>query len=152
MFGQVKIIVIGIIVLVVVGCLWYVSNLQANLAIAKENQVKLEKAIESQKEAMASMQADIKQQQSIANDLRLKEAVAAKDVKDLQEKLKKDLGKIATTKPASIERAINRGSINALRCIELASGAPFNERERNAKTPKEVNPECPNIVAALIKP
>jgi len=33
-----------------------------------------------------------------------------------------------------------------MRCIELASGAPLNEKEKNAKTPTEANRECPALI------
>lgn len=152
-FSAIKIIVIGLIVSVIAGGMWYVSNLQANLAISQENQKKLESAVATQNEAMNSLQADLKKQQQINSELNTKLQLASKDTKALEEKLKQvDLGKIAQSKPVSIERAINRGSVNALRCIELASGAPLNERERNAKTPKELNPECPNLASTLLKP
>jgi len=152
-FSAIKMIVIAIVVLVIAGGMWYVSNLQANLAISQENQKKLEAAVETQKEAMAVMQEDIKKQQQINAELNTKAQLASKDTKVLEEKLRQtNLSKVAESKPVSIERAINRGSVNAIRCIELASGAPLNERERNAKTPKELNPECPNLASTLIKP
>jgi hypothetical protein len=49
-------------------------------------------------------------------------------------------------KPAEAEKLVNRGTANAMRCLELASGAPLNETERNAKTPAEANRECPSLV------
>ena len=152
-FSAIKMIVIAIVVLVIAGGMWYVSNLQANLAISQENQKKLEAAVETQKETIAVMQEDIKKQQQINAELNTKAQLASKDTKVLEEKLRQtNLSKVAESKPVSIERAINRGSVNAIRCIELASGAPLNERERNAKTPKELNPECPNLASTLIKP
>ena len=136
----------AVVAVLFLGGLWYVSEIKADLAISRENGKKLENAIEQQKEAMASLQADIEKQQKINAELNVQAQLAAKDVKVLQDKLKDmNLSKVAVAKPASIERAINRGSVNAVRCVELASGAPLNEREKNAKTPKEFNPECPSF-------
>jgi hypothetical protein len=45
----------------------------------------------------------------------------------------------------SIERVINKGSDNATRCIEIASGSPLTEKEKNATKKSEINPECPSI-------
>jgi hypothetical protein len=42
-------------------------------------------------------------------------------------------------------RIINKGSANATRCIEIASGAELTENEKNATKKSEINPECPSI-------
>ena len=158
--STVKIVAATVIFSIAGSMFWYVMNLksdlaatQANLAISQENQKKLESAVEIQKEVIASQQADIRKQQQINNELNTAQRLIEKDAKILEEKLRQvSLGKIATSKPTSIERAINRGTVNAVRCLELASGAPLNERELNAKTPKELNPECPNLASTLLKP
>jgi hypothetical protein len=42
-----------------------------------------------------------------------------------------------------VQRLINGGSKNAGRCFELLSGSPLTEKEKNAKTDKSFNNECP---------
>ena len=37
-----------------------------------------------------------------------------------------------TKKPKPIERIINKGSAQALRCVEIAMGSPLTEKEKNA--------------------
>jgi hypothetical protein len=54
-----------------------------------------------------------------------------------------DLGLLAAEKPDSIERAVNRGTVNAGRCFELLSGAELSEEEKNAKDGIAFNKECP---------
>jgi len=39
-----------------------------------------------------------------------------------------------------------------LRCLEIASGSPLTDIERNAKLPSEINRECPNIANPNYKP
>jgi hypothetical protein len=40
---------------------------------------------------------------------------------------------------------MNKGSVNAQRCIEIASGAELTEKEKNATKKSEINSECPSI-------
>jgi type II secretory pathway pseudopilin PulG len=155
MFSYIKVIALAIVAILIALSLYYVSNMQANLAIAKENQKKLETAVEAQKEAMAVMKADIEKQQAINKSLAKVSENQNKDMKALENKFKvdsagnkRDLGEIAARKPDLIEPRVNRGSANAVRCLELASGAPLNEREKNAKTAKEFNSECPSYFNA----
>jgi hypothetical protein len=65
---------------------------------------------------------------------------------------KRDWGKAAAEKPAQVERAVNRGTVNALRCLEIASGAPLTEAEKNATKPEEINKECPSIANPNYRP
>ena len=51
-----------------------------------------------------------------------------------------------------VEKIINEASKNALRCFELQSGSPLTESEKNAKTEKEFNSECPWMYYTLINP
>ena len=60
-------------------------------------------------------------------------------------KKKRDVGKLAIERTKSVERVINKGAINAQRCIELASGAEHTEEELKATKRSEINPECPSL-------
>jgi len=63
---------------------------------------------------------------------------------ELRERLgRHELDALAAAKPGLVERTINNASVNAARCFELLSGAPLNQKEKNAKTPREANSECP---------
>ena len=55
-------------------------------------------------------------------------------------------------RPEVLERAVNRGTANALRCLEIASGAPFTAAELAATKPSEINRECPSIANPNYKP
>ena len=152
MFSYIKVIALAIVAIIIAGGLWYVSNMQANLAIAAENQKKLTEAVEMQKEAMAVMKADVAKQQRINDQLAKVAEGQSKDMKDLESKFKVDskgekrsIAEIAIQKPNLMEEKVNRGSVNAVRCLEIVSGAPLTEKEKNAKNGKEFNPMCSNL-------
>ena len=60
-------------------------------------------------------------------------------------KKKRDIGKLAIERTEAIERIINKGSENAKRCVELASGAEHTEEELKATRKSQINPECPSL-------
>ncbi len=71
-----------------------------------------------------------------------------KDINDLDKRFNKggrDFGKVAKEKPKVIERIINKGSDNALRCLEIAMGAELTDKEKAATKKSEINRECPSI-------
>jgi TolA-binding protein len=162
MFGAgaaVKMIAVLIIVLVVAGGFYYLSNLQANLAISQENSKRLEEGIRTQQEAIARMQEDQQRIKELNSELNTTIRLQNKDMENLKDRFntnaageKRDFGKAASAKPSSVERAINRGTANALRCLEIASGAPLTEAELKATTISEINRECPNIANPNYKP
>jgi len=62
----------------------------------------------------------------------------------LNERLgKHDIGALASAKPGLVERVVNNASKKAFRCMEILSGAPLKDNERNATNGKSFNSECP---------
>ena len=57
----------------------------------------------------------------------------------------RDFGKLANEKPKLVEKIINKGSLRAGRCIEIAGGSPLTEKELLATKKSEINTECPSI-------
>jgi hypothetical protein len=155
MFGvgaALKAIVALVIVLVVAGGFWYVTGLRADLAVSQENARKMT-------EAIAQMQAEQQKIKELNNELNTTIKLQNKDMENLKDRFttsangeKRDFGKAAAKKPASLERAVNRGTVNALRCLEIASGAPLTEAEKNATKPSEINRECPSLANPNYKP
>ena len=162
MFGvgaALKAIVALVIVLVVAGGFWYVTGLRADLAVSQENARKMTEAVEKQQEAIAQMQAEQQKIKELNNELNTTIKLQNKDMENLKDRFttsangeKRDFGKAAAKKPASLERAVNRGTVNALRCLEIASGAPLTEAEKNATKPSEINRECPSLANPNYKP
>ena len=143
----IKLILYLVIVLVIAGGLWYVTNLKADLAISEANNQKLVDATKAQNELIEQMQKDIAQIQETNKQLAEQNEKQKQDVATLSSKFsKRDFGALAAEKPAVVEKLVNRGTANVMRCLELASGAPLNEKEKNAKTPTEANRECPALI------
>jgi TolA-binding protein len=162
MFGvgaAIKAIVTLVIVLIVAAGGYFLINLKADLAIAQENSRKLEEGVRLQNEAMAQMKADQQKIKDLNNELNTTIKLQNKDMENLKDRFtvnaageKRDFGKTAAAKPTSLERAVNRGTVNALRCLEIASGAPLTEAEKNATKPSEINRECPSLANPNYKP
>ena len=157
--GAIKAIVALIIVLIVAAGGYFLINLKADLAIAQENARKLEEGVRLQNEAMEQMRADQQKIKELNNELNTTIKLQNKDMENLKDRFttsasgeKRDFGKAAAKKPASLERAVNRGTVNALRCLEIASGSPLTETEKNATKPSEINRECPSLANPNYKP
>ena len=148
MFGSIRLVMVGLLITGIAGAGMYVMKLRSDNAILKANQVNLEEAVSSQKELIAKQQEDFKE--ILAANQKMNELVGVlkKDLDDLDNRFNKDgrdFGKIAIEKTDAINRIINKGSDNASRCIEIASGAELTEEERNATKKSEINRECPGI-------
>ena len=131
----------------------YVYKLKADLATSEANNAKLEDSVEEQKLVIAqqildmdNIRAAMKEQAELSKRLNA-------SIKDLRNKFnkvnasgeKRDIGNLAEQKPKLMQRAINRGTKNALRCMEIAMGSPLTEKEKNAVKKSQINPECPDI-------
>lgn len=149
----VKSIVALIFFAVIAGGLYYISNMQASLAVLEMNNKQLEDGVKKQQELIEQQKADIQDVQKKNQELAQQNDKQRKDVENLSNKFhKKDIGQLAAEKPELMEKLVNRGTENALRCLELASGAPLNEKEKNAKTPTEANRECPALINPSYSP
>ena len=143
-----RIYLIGFIILALLGSAGYVIKLQRDNTILKENAVKLESAVAEQKQLIENQKKDF--EEILAANKKINELVnnLKKDLDDLDKRFSKkdrDIGKLAIERTGAIERVINKGSDNATRCIEIASGSPLTEKEKNATKKSEINPECPSI-------
>ena len=153
MFGQLKLILIGITLLGATGGVAYVYKLKADNAILKENQIKLEEAVNEQQQVIAQQKQDFESILQANKELNELNASLNKEVKALDDKFnktnasgkKRDIGDLANAKPKLIEKIINRATDNANRCIEIAMGSPLTEKEINATKKSEINSECPSI-------
>jgi len=144
----IRLFFIGIIITSLLGAGAYVMKLQRDNTILKENAVKLESAISEQKTLIENQKKDFAE--ILEANKKINELVGnlKKDLDDLDKRFSKkdrDIGKLAIDRTGAIERVINKGADNATRCIEIASGSPLTEDEKNATKKSEINPECPSI-------
>ena len=148
MFGSIKIVIVGLLITGIAGAGMYVMKLRSDNAILKANQMKLEEAVSSQKELIANQKKDFQEILDANNKMNELVSVLKKDLDDLDKRFNKknrDVGKLAIAKTESIERITNGASALAMRCVEIASGSPLTEKEKNATKKTEINTECPSI-------
>ena len=155
-FGQIKIVAIAIAVVVSVvafaGALWYVTGLRADLMQEQLNNKLLQEGIEEQRAVLERMQKDFEEIKETNRALAAEANRQKQEVQALADKLNtnatgqsRDFGLLAAQRPRAIQRLVNRGTQNAMRCLELASGAPRTEQELAATLSSQVNPECPTL-------
>ena len=148
MFGSLKIAMVAILITGIAGAGMYVMKLRSDNAILKANQIKLESAVADQNQLIENQKKDFEEILVANNKMNTLINALQKDLNDLDKRFnkgKRDVGKLAIEKTKLIEKIINKGSVNAKRCIEIASGAELTEKEKNATKKSEINPECPSI-------
>ena len=148
MFGSIRLVMVGLLITGIAGAGMYVMKLRSDNAILKANQMKLEEAVSSQKELIANQKKDFQEILDANNKMNELVSVLKKDLDDLDKRFNKknrDVGKLAIAKTESIERITNGASALAMRCVEIASGSPLTEDEKNATKKSQINPECPSI-------
>jgi len=148
MFGQIKMVITVVLIAGLAGAGMYVMKLRSDNAILKANQQKLEIAITEQTKVLKQQKKDFTAILESNKKLNVLINTFKKDLQDLDKRFTKknrDIGKLAIDRTKVIERIINKGGVNAARCIELASGAEHTEAELKATKKSEINPECPSL-------
>ena len=148
MFSSIRLIFTVLIISGIAGGGMYVMKLRADNATLKANQIQLETAITEQTKVLEQQKADFTAILESNKKLNVLIQTFKKDLDELDKrfnKKKRDVGKLAIERTKSVERVINKGAINAQRCIELASGAEHTEEELKATKRSEINPECPSL-------
>ena len=153
MFGQLKLILIGIMLIGATGGIAYVYKLKADNAVLQENQIKLEEAVEEQQQVIAQQKEDFESILQVNKELNNLTQVLQQDLDRLDDKFnktnasgkKRDIGDLANARPSTIERIVNRATANAQRCVEIAMGSPLTEKEINATKKSEINSECSSL-------
>ena len=145
---KIKIIVTLLLLAGAAGGFAYVQKLRADNAVLKINQEKLETAVSEQQTLIENQKKDFEEILNANKKMNELVSVLKKDLEDLDKRFNKknrDVGKLAIAKTKSIERITNGASALATRCIEIASGSPLTEKEKNATKKSEINSECPSI-------
>ena len=135
------------------GGFMYVKNLKADLATSEANNAILEESVKSQKAVIKQMKEDFEAITKIKAEIENQNKILKAEFAALDKKFNiingkgevRDIGDLATKRPESVEKIINKGSTNAMRCSEIAMGSPLTEKEKNATKKSEINSECPSI-------
>jgi glutamate synthase domain-containing protein 3 len=150
----VKMLFFGAIAAAVIGGFVYVKGLQKDLAVAKENMIKMEQAHKAQQKVIEQQKIDFQTIVDTNKQINDTNKQLLKEFSELDKKFnkinasgkKRDIGQIAVKRAESMERIVNRGSKQAVRCVEVAMGDPLTEKEKNATKKSQINPICPDLV------
>ena len=137
-----------VMVIGLAGGATYIYKLKSDNATLKANQIELEKGIKEQTKLIEQQKKDFNAILESNKKLNVLITTFKKDLDELDKRFNKkrrDVGKLAISRPETIERIINKGSDNAARCVELASGAEHTEEELKATLKSQINPECPSL-------
>jgi hypothetical protein len=153
MFSSIKIAIVLMMLAGAGGGFIYVKNLQADLATSEANNLKLEESVADQKAVIAQQANDFKSILAANKALDEQNRILSKEFKALDQRFNKingqgevrDIGKLAEERSSSVERVINSATKKAMRCVEIAMGAPLTEKEINATKKSQINSECPSI-------
>ena len=153
MFGSIKIAMVLIALAGAGGGFMYVKTLKSDLATSEANNAKLVQSVADQKAVIEQQANDFKAILAANKALEETNATLRKEFAALDERFNKingkgevrDIGKLAIERDKSVERVINNASNKAMRCSEIAMGAPLTEKEINATKKSEINSECPSI-------
>lgn len=147
-------IIIGILITLMSGAAYFyysttqnrIAALIANNATLEANNVTITNANEQNIQTIDDLQLSYQKVQEDFSRVQSEFQIVRLQNNELKERLgQHELDALAAAKPVLVERIINKASINSMRCFELMSGAPLNEKERNAKNDREFNSECPWI-------
>jgi predicted nuclease with TOPRIM domain len=153
MFSSIKIAMIVVALATAGGGFLHYKTVKADLETAIANNLLLEASVEGQKAVIAQQENDFRSILAANATLQEQNKVLAAEFSALDERFNKingqgevrDIGKLAVERSRSVERVINGASAKAMRCVEIAMGAPLTEKEINATKKSEINSECPSI-------
>ena len=139
MFSTAKLAIIGILIISLGGSFWYVSGLRADLQRSQQNVETLKESVERQNSLINQMQSDQKEIAAARKDTIETLNEQRDEINRLRAQFnesadgsERDFGAIALQKPGLVENIINDASTNALRCVEIASGAEPTQEEKDA--------------------
>jgi|TARA_B110000495_G_scaffold201940_1_gene220631 septal ring factor EnvC (AmiA/AmiB activator) len=138
MFGKLKVylIMFGAFAMFAGVAYWYYLDTQKQLKGYAQNQAKLEIGIDLQRKQTVNLLADIQLMNTALVELNEDFVESRKQVRELEKTFTqkkngeaRDFGKLAEAKSGLVEKIINSGTVNVLRCFELLSGATPTEKE-----------------------
>jgi TolA-binding protein len=145
-------IFIGVLIALMSGAVYYYyTTTQAERAFLisenatlVSNNVTLMNANNQNVQTIEDLQVEFQRVQDDFMQVQSEFQVIRSQNSELKERLgRHELDVLASVRPVLVERTLNNATQNALRCFELLSGAPLNDRERNAQNERQFNSECP---------
>lgn len=132
---------------------WYYTDTQKTMRILVANEAKATLAAKTAEAATKAIQENLARVQKELHKVNTEFAAARKNNKVLSKKLGKyDLATMGEKNPKAVKRMINNATKRVSRCFEIESGSKFTEREKNAKSGRQFNRECPWLWPGPAKP
>lgn len=131
-----------VLVLVIIISFFYIDYVRLqNKAIDLSTQIEnFQSQISAQEQHIQNLEYNFKKQDEVKKELHKEIKVIVKEVNTLQEKVwEHDLARLADKKTKLVQKAINNGTSEMIRCIELATGSEAKINEKN-KT-------CPSLIS-----
>jgi len=145
---KIKLILALIVVCVMTTGYFYIQALQGKLEAAVEVQQRLEDVINQQQKVLERNAEDMKKMQEVNRKLSDSFADSQTQLSDLNARFNKyNLAERAAANPTEAEMKVNRGTVDALRCNELVTGARLTADEKSGKVTNSI---CGDLLKRLI--
>ena len=139
-------IIAGVLAAVGFGLFKYYEYTQNQIRIYAENAARAEMAQQETQAALEQTMKDLQLVQEKFTKVTEQFAAANGRVKGLEDKLKEhDLPYLAEQKPGLINKIVDKGTKDMLRCLEIVSGSPLTEEEINVTKKSKANTTCSDI-------
>jgi len=134
------------IVAMIAAAVWYYKWSQNEIAVLNQNNATLTKSLEDSERAIKALQNSIKESREKLTQTQNQFSSLRKERNRISKKLgEHDIGYLASQKPGLVERIFSKGTDNAGRCYELATGAKHTEAELKATKRSQINKSCPGL-------
>jgi predicted negative regulator of RcsB-dependent stress response len=146
--GKLKMLLILTVVLGAVGFgAWkYYTYTQEQIRIYAVNAATAELAQQESEAALESLHKDMAEIREQFATVSAEFEIAQSRVDNLEEKLSEhDLGALAQAKPKLIEKIVDKGTKDVLRCYEILTGSPLTEEEINVTKKSKANTTCYDV-------
>jgi len=155
LLGKIKMLLILTVVIGAVGFgAWkYYQYTQEQIRIYAVNAATAELAQQEAEKAIESIKRDMVEIQAQFTDVSAKFAVAKGRVDALEGKLSEhEIGDLAQKKPKLIEKIIDKGTQDVLRCYEILTGSPLTEDEIAVTKKSKANTTCSDVANPNYRP
>ena len=153
--GKLKMILILTVVIGAVGFgAWkYYQYTQEQIRIYAVNAATAELAQQEAEAAVESLKRDMVEIQQQFTVVSKKFEVAKGRVSALENKLSEhEIGDLAQKKPKLIEKIIDKGTADVLRCYEILTGSPLTDEEIAVTKKSKANTTCPDVANPNYRP
>lgn len=138
LFSKVKVYLLtgAVIAALAAVAYYYYNDTQSRLAAYAATQAVLEVSIQQQQETIQALQSDVARMTGTIQTLNTEFAASRERVRELETTFRensgggeRDFGNIAAERAGLVERIVNTGTQEVLRCFELLSGATATPEE-----------------------